>query len=70
MTDDFVIFAGTANRELAARVARELGLKLGACTVERFPDGETSIRLDEHVREREVFIIQPTAPPVNEHLIE
>jgi len=70
MTSDFVIFAGTANRELAASVARELGVKLGACVVEQFPDGETSVRLDEPVRGREVFIIQPTAPPVNEHLME
>lgn len=70
MMNDFVIFAGTANRELAASVARELGVELGACAIERFPDGETSVRLDELVREREVFIIQPTAPPVNEHLME
>jgi len=70
MTSDFVIFAGTANRKLAASVARELGVKLGACVVEQFPDGETSVRLDEPVRGREVFIIQPTAPPVNEHLME
>ena len=70
MTGDFVIFAGTANRELAASVARELGVTIGACVVEQFPDGETSVRLDEPVRGREVFIIQPTAPPVNEHLME
>src|SRR4051812_31901578 len=38
--------------------------------VERFPDGETSVRLDETVRGREVFIVQPTSPPVNDHLVE
>src|SRR5215218_5383611 len=70
MTDDFVIFAGTANTELAASVARELGVRLGACAVERFPDGETSVRLDEPVRGREVFVVQPTSPPVNDHLVE
>lgn len=70
MTDDFVIFAGTANAELAASVARELGVSLGACAVERFPDGETSVRLDEPVRGREVFVVQPTQPPVNDHLVE
>jgi ribose-phosphate pyrophosphokinase len=70
MTDDFTIFAGTANAVLAASVARELGVKLGACAVERFPDGETSVRLDEPVRGREVFVMQPTAPPVNDHLVE
>jgi ribose-phosphate pyrophosphokinase len=70
MTDDFVIFAGTANAELALSITRELGVRLGACEVEQFPDGETSVRLDEPVRGREVFIVQPTAPPVNDHLVE
>src|SRR5215204_624407 len=67
---DFTIFAGTANAELAKAVARELGVRLGACAVERFPDGETSVRLDEPVRGREVFVVQPTSPPVNDHLVE
>ncbi len=67
---DFAIFAGTANPTLAEMVARELDVRLGACAVERFPDGETSIRLNEPVRGREVFIVQPTQPPVNEHLVE
>ncbi len=70
MTDYFTIFAGTANPELARRVARELGVPLGECTIERFPDGEISVRLNEPVRGREVFIVQPTSPPVNEHLVE
>jgi ribose-phosphate pyrophosphokinase len=68
--DDFVVFAGTANAELAASVARHLGVSLGACIVKRFPDGETLVRLDVNVRGREVFIIQPTQPPVNDHLVE
>ena len=51
-------------------VAREVGVQLGARAVERFPDGEISVRLDEPVRGREVFIVQPTSPPVNEHLVE
>src|SRR5918999_135901 len=70
MAEGFVIFAGTANAELAAGVARELGVQLGACSVERFPDGEMSVRLDEPVRGREVFVVQPTQPPVNDHLVE
>src|SRR5438045_6843427 len=70
MTDALTIFAGTANPDLARKVARELGVQLGACQVERFPDGETSVRLYEPVRGREVFIVQPTAPPVNDHLAE
>ncbi|HEV2663474.1 MAG TPA: ribose-phosphate pyrophosphokinase, partial [Blastocatellia bacterium] len=70
MNDSFTIFAGRANVALATSVAVEMGARLGACSVERFPDGELSVRLDEPVRGREVFIIQPTSPPVNDHLIE
>ena len=70
MTDAATIFAGTANPDLARGVARELGVRLGACAVERFPDGEVSVRLEESVRGREVFVVQPTSPPVNEHLVE
>ena len=70
MPSDFVIFSGTANPALAEGVARELGAGLGACGVERFPDGEVSVRLNESVRGREVFVVQPTSPPVNEHLLE
>ena len=67
---DFGIFAGSAIPELAAAIARELGLPLGACAVERFPDGETWVGLDEPVRGRDVFIVQSTSPPVNESLVE
>jgi ribose-phosphate pyrophosphokinase len=70
MHNDFIIFSGRANVALATSVAVEMGARLGACSVERFPDGELSVRLDEPVRCREVFIIQPTSPPVNDHLIE
>ena len=70
MNDSFTIFAGRANVALATSVVVEMGMRLGACSVERFPDGELSVRLDEPVRGREVFIIQPTSPPVNDHLIE
>jgi len=70
MTNDVVIFAGTSNAELATRVAHDLGVKLGACQIELFPDGEISVRLDEPVRGREVFVLQSTGPPVNEHLVE
>lgn len=58
MTDRFTIFSGTANPDLAAAIARELDVQPGPCAVERFPDGETSVRLDEPVRGRKVFILQ------------
>ena len=64
------LFAGTANEPLAAAVARELNVPLGGRTVERFPDGEVAVRLEESVRGREVFILHPTSPPVNDHLVE
>jgi ribose-phosphate pyrophosphokinase len=70
MADECIIFTGTANERLAASVAREAGVRLGACSVERFPDGEISVRLDEPVRGHEVFIVQPTSPPVDKHLVE
>jgi ribose-phosphate pyrophosphokinase len=70
MPDNFTIFAGSANRHLAEAIARALGVEVGACGIERFPDGEVSIRLDEPVRGRKVFIVQATSPPVNDHLVE
>jgi ribose-phosphate pyrophosphokinase len=70
MTDNFTIFAGSANPLLAEAIARALGVQVGACGIEWFPDGELSIRLDEPVRGREIFIVQATSPPVNEHLVE
>ena len=64
------IFAGTANAELAGAIARELGMGLGSCTVERFPDGELSVHLEQSVLGHDVVVVQPTSPPVNDHLIE
>ena len=70
VAQDFILFAGTANPPLAAAIAAELGVRPGACAVERFPDGELSVQLDESVRGREVILVQPTSPPVNDHLVE
>lgn len=70
MHEEFVVFSGTANPELAAAVARELDVPLGDREVSRFPDGEVSVRLGESVRGREVYVVQPTSPPVNDHLME
>ncbi len=67
---DVVLLTGRANPTLAAAIADELGAKLGACDVDRFPDGEIAVRLHEPVRRKDVFIVQPTAPPVNDHLVE
>jgi ribose-phosphate pyrophosphokinase len=70
MAADFSIFCGNANRRLANAVARAAGVAMGMATVERFPDGEVSIDICESVRDKDVFIIQSTAPPVNDHLME
>ncbi|MEL6581111.1 MAG: ribose-phosphate pyrophosphokinase [Cyanobacteria bacterium J06621_12] len=70
MTGNFKLFAGTANPQLAQAVADELNISLGECKIERFPDGEISVRLAESVREQKVFILQPTSPPVDTNLME
>ncbi len=64
------IFSGRANRPLAETIARHLGTALGNINLGNFPDGETSVRIDEDVRGRDVFVVQPTCPPVNETLME
>jgi ribose-phosphate pyrophosphokinase len=68
--DDSVLFAGSAHRELAEIIAHHLGLEPGTCSVHRFPDGETTVQLLETVRRKEVLLVQPTSPPVNDHLVE
>ena len=65
-----VILAGSAHPALAANVAKELGQPLGACDITRFPDGELEIEVKADVRGRDVYLVQPTRPPVGEHLLE
>ena len=64
------IFSGRANKPLAENIAKHLGATLGNINLGNFPDGETSVRIDEDVRGRDVFVVQPTCPPVNENLME
>lgn len=70
MSSLFRLFAGSSNHDLAEAVAQRLGKQLSPCVVERFPDGETSVNLEEPVRGHHVFILQPTGPPVNDNLVE
>ena len=58
-----MLLSGTANRGLAEEVAEEVGIPLGDATIRRFADGEIFVRINENVRGRDVFIIQPTCPP-------
>ena len=64
------IFTGTANRELAQRICDAIDAPLGDATISSFPDGETYVKIEENIRGRDVFIIQPTSPPTNQHLME
>src|SRR5581483_10916857 len=64
------VFSGRANIALAEKIAQCLGDSLGKITLQNFPDGETWCRIDEDVRGRDVFVVQPTCPPVNENLME
>ncbi len=68
--DNLKVFSGRAHPALSRRIADHLGLSLGRVTAEPFPDGELLIKLDEDVRGRDVFFIQPTCPPTNENLME
>jgi len=64
------VFSGSANRELAERICKYIGVPLGQATISAFPDTETYVRIEENIRGNDVFIIQPTCPPTNQHLME
>lgn len=64
------IFSGTANPSLAEEIACYMGLDLGKINIKRFADGEFYVQLQESVRGCDVFLVQPTCPPVNENLME
>lgn len=64
------VFSGTANLPLANAICDYIGIKLGKCSIRPFPDGETFIKIEENVRGEDVFIVQPTSPPTNHHLME
>lgn len=68
--DNVVVFAGNANPELADRVSGHLGIPLGKAVVGRFSDGEVMVEIMEHVRGKDVFILQPTCSPSNDNLME
>lgn len=64
------IFTGNANPALAKQIAEHLGIPLGQGQVMRFSDGEVHVRIEESVRGADIFVVQPTSTPVNEHLME
>jgi ribose-phosphate pyrophosphokinase len=70
MTADLVLTAGNANLPLAQEIARALGTRLAETEVSQFSDGEVFVQVNENVRGADVFILQPTCPPVNHNLME
>jgi len=67
---DMMIFSGNANQPLAEEISKTLGIPLGDAQVKRFSDAEVWVEIDQNVRGRDVFVIQPTCMPANEHLME
>src|SRR6187431_2337049 len=64
------IFSGSAHPQLSKEIAEMLGLPLGQARLRRFPDSEVSFQIDENIRGADVFIVQPTSTPVDQHLME
>jgi ribose-phosphate pyrophosphokinase len=67
---DLKLFSGNANRELSKQIADYLGVPLSDISLGAFPDGEISCKINEDIRGRDVFLLQPTCPPVNDNLMQ
>ena len=67
---NLIVFAGNSIPELAKRIAYQLGINLGVAEVDRFSDGEVRVEIREHVRGRDVFMLQSTCAPTNDNLME
>jgi ribose-phosphate pyrophosphokinase len=68
--NDMRVFSGRANRDLTNRICEYLGISPGRILLGNFPDGEISCKIEQDVRGRDVFLLQPTCPPVNDNLME
>ena len=68
--ENIQVFCGNSNPEFAKTICKELGIELGKATVRHFADGEASVTLEETVRGADVFLVQSTCKPVNDHLME
>ncbi len=67
---EIAVFSGNSNRPLTDEICQNLGIPSGAITVKRFSDGESSVKIDENVRGRDVFVIQSISYPANDNLME
>jgi hypothetical protein len=70
VSTEIKVLTGSAHRQLAERICAYIGVPLGDATVTSFPDGETYVKVNENIRGRDVFIVQPTCPPTNQNLME
>ena len=70
MATNLMVFTGNANPELASAIARHIGVPLGHASISKFSDGEVSVELNENVRGKDVFVIQPTCAPTNDSIME
>ena len=68
--NNLVILSGTANKKLTAKICKAMDVQPGNILVSRFSDGEIRVKIEKNVRGKDVFVIQPTCPPVNENLME
>ena len=68
--NELVVFTGNGNPALAKRICEYLGISLGDAFVGRFPDGEVNLKINQDVRGRDIFVVQPTCPPVNDNILE
>ena len=70
LNDNLKLFSGSSNPALARAVCNYLDIPLGGAKIDRFPDGEKVIKLEDDVRGRDCFVLQSTCNPVDEHLVE
>lgn len=68
--NDFAVFSGNSNRPLVKKICEYLGVAMGGAKVQTFSDGEIQIEIEENVRSKDIFVVQSTCCPVNEHLVE
>ena len=67
---NLMLFSGGANKDLSAKVAKQLHLDLGHADVGRFSDGEVTVEIHENVRGKDVFLLQSTCAPTSDNLME
>jgi len=70
VANNLMVFSGNANPALADAIAKNIGLPLGYASISKFSDGEISVELNENVRGKDVFVIQPTCAPTNDSIME